>query len=167
MSRDEVFQNGETFAERGKDRTFDNFTRWFGHQTTSSTKLADLLFVTTSTGIHHQVNRIHGILTTVGLEFVEHCLSDVVGASSPDIDDLVITFTLGDNALLVLTFDFINLLTRSFHDGCLGRWDDHIINTDRNTGSGSHLEACILQPVERDDCLFAAYGVVGLENDIA
>ena len=144
MSRDEVFQNRETFAEGGKNRAFDNFTRWFGHQTTSPAKLADLLFVTTSTGIHHQVNRIHGIFATVRLEFVEHSLSDVVGASSPNIDDLIIAFTLGDNALLILAFDFINLLTRSFHDSCLSRRDDHVINTDRNTGTSSNLEACIL-----------------------
>ena len=110
MRRDKVFEHREAFAERREDRTLDDFAGGLGHKTAGAAELADLLLITTRTGIHHDVNRVHLGLAFVGFEFSENLLGNAVGGVSPDVDDLVIAFAVGDDALVELGLDLGDLL---------------------------------------------------------
>ena len=60
VGRDEVLQHGEAFAEVRRDGGFDDFARGLGHQSAHAGELTDLLFGTTSAGVGHDVDRVHG-----------------------------------------------------------------------------------------------------------
>ena len=67
VGRDEVLQHGQTLLEVRKDRVFDDLSSFgagflrFGHQTTHTGQLTDLLFRTTGSGIQHHVNRVEAL----------------------------------------------------------------------------------------------------------
>src|SRR5690625_147097 len=72
VGRNKVFENRKSLAEGGKNRTLDNLTRWFCHQTTRSAKLTNLLAISPSTGIHHQEDRVDLILALVLSKSIKH-----------------------------------------------------------------------------------------------
>ena len=68
VSRDKVFQHGQTFLKVRKNRIFNNLTA-FGtcflglcHQTTHTGELTDLFLRTTGTGIQHHVYRVETLV---------------------------------------------------------------------------------------------------------
>ena len=68
VSRDKVFQHGQTFLKVRKNRIFNNLTA-FGtcflglcHQTTHTGELTDLFLRTTGTGIQHHVYRVEPLV---------------------------------------------------------------------------------------------------------
>ena len=97
----------------------------FGHQATHSAKLTNLFFRTTSSGIQHHVNRIKS-LVIVG-ELVHQCHGQLGVGMCPDIDDLVITFVIGDKAHVVIVNHLINLSHGIFDEGLFDLWNNHII----------------------------------------
>ena len=109
MGRDEVFEHGETLAERRQNWPLDDFAGGLGHEATSAAELAHLLFVTAGARVHHDVDRVNLGLALIVLELGEHFLRDLVGCAGPDVDDLVVALAVGDDALVELAFDLGDL----------------------------------------------------------
>ena len=64
--------------------------------------------------------------------FVRHFFRD----GGPDFNDLVVTFTVGDGAVQVLLLDADRLLLAVPNQNLLVVRNDHVIDTDRETGLG-------------------------------
>jgi len=164
---DKVFQHAQTFSETGKDGPFNNFTGRLGHQSSGSTKLANLLAVTPGTGIHHKEYRVHVALTFVFLQIFKNRLGNFVGRTGPDINDLIVALTSSDEAFSILSFDFIDLFPGGLHNSRLVLGNDHIINSDRNPGHGGRLESKGFQPVQHMDGFLFSGHFVAVQDQVA
>ena len=107
VRRDEVFEHAQSFAEVRGDRTLDDFARRFGHQTAHAGELFHLLPIAARAGIHHQEDRIQFLATLVVFEGAEHDVRDFVTGVRPDVDDLVVTLAVGDDAVAILLLDLL------------------------------------------------------------
>src|SRR6478609_4760135 len=164
---DEVLEHREALAERGQNRALDDFAGGLGHEAAETAQLANLLFVTAGTGVHHDVHRVNLGLAVVVLELAEHRFRDAVGGAGPDVDDLVVALAGGDDALLVLGLDLVDLLARVGHDLLLVLGDDHVVDTDRDAGLHGGLEAELLELVERLNRYAITRHLVGVEDEVA
>ena len=63
-------------------------------------------------------------------------LGDLVGAMRPDVDDLVVAFAGGDDALAILLLDFVDLLLRVVDFLVFSFGNDHVVNADGDAGAG-------------------------------
>ena len=93
VCRNEVFLHGQTFTEVGEDRTFDNITGRFCHQTTHTCKLTDLVFTASSSRVEHGVQRVDLFLTGC-FGFSKQIFRNTVGGLCPNVNHLIITFTV-------------------------------------------------------------------------
>ncbi len=133
MRRNEVLQYVQAFAEVGRDRLFDNFTRRLGHESAHAGKLPDLLFRSARAGVGHDVNRIEVAAgAVVFLHRLEHLLGNPFRYFRPDFDDFVVAFAVRDRAFLVLRDHFDHLLLGLLHKGRLLARHDHVVDADGN-----------------------------------
>ena len=133
---DEVLQHGEAFTEVRRDGGFDDFAGGLGHQAAHTGELTDLLLRTTCAGVGHDVDRVHGAVLVGLLHVVEHLVGDALGDGGPELDDLVVALTVGDGAVEILLLHVDDLLLGIGHDGVLGVRDDHVVESDREAGTG-------------------------------
>ena len=61
---------------------------------------------------------------------IQHLLCNFFGCLGPDVDDLVITFTVGNQTLGVLVLDFRDLFFRLADDCRFSFRDNHVVQTD-------------------------------------
>src|SRR5690606_18918107 len=110
---DEVLQNRQAFTVGRLDRARNNFTLRVGHQATDTGNLTQLQVVTTSLGSHHTVNGVqlfHAVL---------HGLGNLIGSLGPDIDQVLATFGICNQTLVVGSLDLGCLLLLRGQDGWL------------------------------------------------
>src|SRR5438046_10098709 len=105
MGGDEVLEHAQTLAEVRRNRALDNSSRGFCHQSTHTGKLPHLLPVATRTGIDHQVNRIEFLPSLVVFEGAKHYAGNLIAGVRPDVDDLIVTLAVGDNAFAIWLSD--------------------------------------------------------------
>ena len=108
----EILEHGQAFAEVRGDRPFDDFARRFRHQTAHAGELIHLLAIAARAGIDHQVNRVQFLAALVMLESAEHDVGNLVTRVRPDVDDLVVTLAIGDDALAILLLDLVGSVCR-------------------------------------------------------
>ena len=140
---DEVLQNRQAFAEVGLDRARDDLALWVGHQTAHTGDLTHLHEVTASTGVDHHVHRVRA------REVIAHGLGDLVGRECPDLDELLTTLGVGDQATLVLLLNLGCLLLRDGQECGLLRRGDDVRDRDGDSRAGRPVEAQCLQLIER------------------
>ena len=98
----------------------------------------------------HHINRVH--LTTLRLcDGVHHGVGHFIVGRRPKVDNLVVLLTAGDQTVLVLTFEVLNLILRFTNQIPLGVWNDHVILTKRDTGRCCVLEAQTHDAVSKDN----------------
>src|SRR3990172_192380 len=149
VSRDEVLQYGEPFAEVAGDGRLDDLPGGLRHQTPHSRQLADLLLATAGPRIRHHEDRVElTLLSFLALHLLEHLLRHVVGDVGPDGDHLVVTFTLGDGSLAVLVVDLLHLLERRLHQPVLFAGDNQIVDSDGDAALGGIEETQIFERVQ-------------------
>ena len=148
MRRDEVLQHRQTFAEVRGDRRFDDLARGLGHQTAHTRQLTNLLLRTTRTGVGHDVNRVHGAVLVGLLHVVEHFIRHALGHGRPQLNDLVVAFTVGDRTVEVLLLDVDDLLLGLGHHGILRIRNDHVVEAYGEARLGSVTKAKILDAIE-------------------
>ena len=108
MRRNEVFQNGKSFAEARFDGDFYRFAVRVGHQTAHTGKLFYLVDRTAGAGVRHH---------KYGVELVESALKffgNVVRRLFPDGHDFFVSFVVGDKAFLEKVFHFKNVFFGGF-----------------------------------------------------
>ncbi len=103
VRRDEVLEHRQTLAEVRLDRARDDLALRVGHQTTHTGDLADLSHVSASARVDDHVDRV-GLL-----ERRLHRLRDLDRGGVPDLDELLATLLVGDQAPLVLLLDLRGL----------------------------------------------------------
>ena len=119
VSGNEVLQHGKAFAEIGRDRSLDDFSRRLGHQTAHSGQLAHLVFAAASARIGHHVDGIKG-LNLLGFairpddfrggDLLHHLGGDIFRRLGPDVHRLVVLLTFRDQTFIVLAIDLGHLL---------------------------------------------------------
>ena len=78
------------------------------------------------------------------IEGAEHDIRDFFTRMGPNINDLIVTLAVGNNALAVLLLDFLNLLMSTIHFHLLFLGNNHVHNPNRNSGTRGFAEAKIL-----------------------
>ena len=165
VRRDEVLQHVQAFAEVGRDRGLDDRTVRLGHQSAHSRKLANLRRRTSRTRVGHHVDRVKrlllldlafAILHRLALQLLHHGLADVIARFAPDVDHLVVALALRDQARDVLLFDFFHLRFSFGKNPDLARWDQHIVNGDRDTPAGRKPKPRLHQAVDKNHRLTQA-----------
>ena len=110
VGRDEVLQHRQALAEVRGDRRLDDLARRLGHQTAHAGQLTDLLAGASGAGVGHHVDRVElAPLLLDPLHLPEHLLGDVLGDAVPDVDDLVVPLTGGDDTGGALLLDLDDL----------------------------------------------------------
>src|SRR5439155_1099101 len=99
------------------------------------------------------------------LELAEHLLRDGLGGVRPDVDDLVVALAVGDDAVLILLLDLVDLLARLRDEPLLRRRDVHVVDADRQTGQRGVPEAEVFQLVEELHRLLVAEHVVAAAHE--
>ncbi len=154
MGGNEVLQHRKTFAEIRGDRRFDDLTGGLGHKAAHPGELANLLLGTASARVGHDIDRVEDARLIGVLHVVEHFVGNLLGYRRPDLDHLVVALAVGDRAVKVLLLYREDLLLGVTHQGVLGVWNDHVVQTNGETAACGVLEAEILNPVQHLDCHF-------------
>ena len=134
---DEVLQHGHTFLKVRKDGVFNSGTGVstsllrFCHQTTHTGKLGNLIGTTTRTRVEHHE---HSIETLVGFGHLLHeGALDVAVHLCPGVDDLVVTFVVGDETHTIVTHDLFDAIITGFDDFGFFLRNDDIVEVERQT----------------------------------
>ncbi len=90
--------------------SLDDLAAGLGHEAAHAGELLDLLAITARAGIDHQINRVQFLAALVVFEGAEHDVGDLFAGMRPDIDDLVVAFAVGDDAVAILLLDHGDLL---------------------------------------------------------
>ena len=85
----------------------------------------------------------------------------------PDVDDLVVAFAVRDDAFAILLLNESNLLVGIFQLGLFFLRDDHVGNSDGETGLGRFGEAELFQFVQRGDRLGRSGDLVTAPDNVA
>ena len=167
VGRDEVLQHGQTFAEVGGDRRFDDLAGRLGHQSPHPGQLADLLLaeprapesaiiwmaLKDGTWTLFAVSRGEGLHGQVG----EHLLWRSLRCLGPDVDDLVVALAVGDQTFGVLVLDLLDLFDGQVDDR--SSFPSGITMSLRQIEMPARVaiaEADLLEPVGQDDRLLVA-----------
>ena len=160
VCRNEVLKNVQAFTEVGGNRRFDNRTVRLGHQTSHTGQLTNLGSRTPRSGISHHVDRVERFLLDLlamaiddffMTELLHHDLGHLVTGTAPDINNLVIALTVGNQTVGVLAFDFFNFALGVGNNFALLRRNQHIVRANRNTGTGRQTIAILHQLVGKNN----------------
>src|SRR5207253_4502132 len=100
-------------------------------------------------------------------EGAEHDIGDFVTSVRPDVDDLIVTLTVGDDALAILLFDGTDLFVSILELDLFLFRNNHVRNSNRDTGFGRFTEAKLLEFIKRLDRSFLARHLVATPDNVA
>ena len=120
VSRNEVLENCQTFTEIRRDRRFDNFARWFRHQTAHTGQLSNLSRGTPRARISHDEDGVEartrhlftGDVELLSFNLTHHLFGDASPVCAHNIHDFIVALAVGDQTFVVLLFNFFNLAFR-------------------------------------------------------
>src|SRR5205823_12771154 len=84
----------------------------------------------------------------VVFQCTEHDVRNLVAGVRPDIDDLVVTLAVRDDAFSILLLDLANLFISVFELGLFFLRNDHVRNSNRDSGPCRLGEAKLFQLIE-------------------
>ena len=134
VRRDEVFEHRHTFLKVRKDWVFDDLLPFgtgllrLSHQSTHTRKLLDLVLRTAGSGVEHHVDRIKS-LVSFGHLFHQDVAKVVVDVC-PRINNLIITFGIGDETHFVVGLDLVDLSLSFLYNAALLFRNDDIIEVE-------------------------------------
>ena len=169
---DEVFEDGEAFAEGGGDGRLDDLAVGLGHEAAHAGELADLGARAAGLGVGHHVDGVDvGGLGVVGrdvaLDGLVEGVGDALGGGGPDVGDLALALAFGDDALLELLGDLGDFLFGGLEDLVLVGGADHVLDAHGGAGLAGPFEAEVLELVEGLDGAVVADGLVAGEDELA
>ena len=143
MGRNKVLQHVQALAEVGRDRCFDNGAVGLRHEAAHPGQLPDLRGGAARAGIGHDIDRVKrgfpdlvpgGVGVNICAEFIHHRPGHLIVGVRPDINDLVVTLAIGDQAVGMLLFKFFDARFGLAQDSGLVLRHDHVFDPDRDTG---------------------------------
>src|SRR6266702_493389 len=130
-------------------------------------ELPDLLLRAAGARIGHHVDGVELAALLAALELGEHGVGDLLGHVRPDVHNLVVPLSVGDDAVLVLLLDLVDLLPRPVDELALGGRDVHVLDPDAEAGEGCVAEPDVLQLVEEGHGRLVAEAVVAVRDEDA
>ena len=100
-------------------------------------------------------------------EGTEHHAGNFVSGVRPDVDDLVVTLAISNDAFAILLLDLPDLLVSIFKLRFLLFRNDHVRNSDRNAGFGCFGKTELLQFVQGCDCFSRSRDLITTPDDVA
>ena len=140
--RDEVLEDGQTFAVVRLDRDLDGLTGGIRDQAAHAGELTDLRHGTTGAGVRHHIDRVELI------EAVLQRRGDVLGGLFPLGHGQTVALVFRNEAALILLFNADDFLLRGSDEGLFLVRDGHVRNGDRDGADGGVLIAERLDIVE-------------------
>ena len=124
MGGREVLEHVQAFAEVCANGGFDDFAAGLGHQASHARELRHLAGVASSTGVGEEVDGVEVlvprtvgdrclrtvVVSTVVADRLLQLLGEVVSAAGPEVQQVVVSLTLGDRTTLVGLLDPVRLL---------------------------------------------------------
>ncbi len=172
MGRVEIFKDGQALLEVRDDRRLDDLARRLGHEAAHPGKLLDLRLRTTGAGVRHHVDRVQVGLASVvelrsGRDFLHHGAGDLVAATGPGIDHLIVLFLLGDQAVLVLLLIVLHERAGFLDQSFLGLRNDHVVLAEGDAGGEGVAEAELHDRVGEQHRLLLAGVAIDDVDDVA
>ncbi len=127
----------------------------------------NLLTIASRTGVHHEVDRIQFLATFVMLKGAEHDVGNLVARVCPDVDDLVVALAIRDDAFAILLLDLFDLPVGVLQLGRFFFRNNHVRNSDGDTGLGRVGESEFLQQIECLDRFLRTSHLVATPDDVA
>ena len=158
---DEVLQRLEALAEVGLDGQVDGVAGHVGHEATHACELTQLRLGASGAGVGHHVDGV-----VLG-EAVEHLGAQRVGALGPGVDDLDVALLLGQEAVLVVLVDLVDLRLGLLEQLRLVVGDDGVPHGDGQAGARGVVEAGVLDGVQDRLDLGGAVAVAAVVDQLA
>ena len=152
VGRYEVLEHRQTLLEVREDRVLDDLrtlcTRLLGlgHKTTHTRKLTYLLFRTAGTRVEHHVNGVETLV--VFGQLFKHRLRELGVGVRPYINDLVVTFVVGDKTHAVAVEHLFHLSVTVGNQSLFLLGNDDGVEIERQTALERHLITEVLDVVE-------------------
>ena len=131
---DKVLQYRHTLLKVRKDRVLDDLRALctsllrFSHQTTHTRQLLNLILRTTGSGIKHHV---YGVESLVSFGHLLHQdITQICIYVSPRINNLVVSFLVGDETHIIVIGNFLNLLATALNNSFLLWWNNNITKVE-------------------------------------
>jgi len=153
---DEIFQHGKAFLKVGENGVFNDLTTFsarflgLGHQTTHTRQLSDLFFGTTSTGIQHHIDRVETLV--IAFQLTHENIGQLGIDRAPNIDDLIVTFVVGNGTHGVFHHDVVNFFVPFLNQGFLFCGNNHVFQVKRKTTLEGHVVTKVLDIIEELGC---------------
>src|SRR5215831_10758105 len=113
------------------------------------------------------MDRIVLLAILIFLDLAEHHVGDLIAGMRPDIDNLVVPFAVGDDAAAILLVDLFDLLVRILQFRFFPFWNDHILDTNRDTSPSRFLKPELFQLIQRGNRNCGAGDLIATPNDVA
>ena len=143
VSRNKVLQHWQTFLKVRKNRVFNNLSTFstcflrFSHQTTHTRQLTDLFLRTTGSRIQHHKYRVESLI--VILNSLIQDIRQVAVNVCPSINNLIVTFVVGDETHVIVHHNLLNLFVTTFNQFFLFFRDNDITQVEWQTTFESFL----------------------------
>ena len=170
VGRDEVLQHGHSLFEVCEDRVLDIGTgvgrtglQRLTHDTTDTCQLFDLLLVTTSTGIHHHVNGVKALVST--LHMIHQNRGHLAVDLLPSINYLTVTLIIGNLTFVIEFGNLIHDLVTLINEGFLLLRDKNIIEVEGQTTTECTVVTQVFNIIEELSCASHTTGLDHLRDD--
>ena len=167
MGGNEVFQHGKSFTEVGDNRTFDNIAGGFRHQSAHTGELTDLIFTSAGAGVKHGVDRVDLSALAGGFKMFKKFIRHSTAGLSPDIDDLLVTFTVGQQTAVVLFKNGVHLFAGGFNQFTLTVRNLKVGDGDGKTGKSCVSVTQILDIIQQLDGRIVSGDHVGVTDEFS
>src|SRR5438270_1320208 len=97
----------------------------------------------------------------------EHHAGNFIARMRPDVDDLVVTLAIRDDAFAILLLDLADLFVSILQLSLFLLGNNHVRNSNRDAGLGCFRESELLQFVESRDGRGWASDLVAPPNNVA
>ena len=152
VRRDKVFQHGKSLFEVCQNRVLDDLTAFcsrllgFGHQTTHTRQLTNLILRTTSSRIQHHEYRIESLI--VGRKLFHQNIGQTRIYMSPCIDNLIITLVISNETHVVVVHDLFHLGVTFGNQSLFFGRNEHITQIEGQTSLECHVVTQVLDIIK-------------------
>jgi len=149
MSGNKILQDVQPFSQIGSNRRFNDFSRRFAHQASDCGQLPDLLFITSGTGVSHDIKWIQPLFFKADLPHrLHHGVSNFFCNRGPDLYHPVESLSRGDGSFPIKFFYLRNFLFRLFDDIWLFGWNHKILYAQRKASFSGIVKTKLLELVQ-------------------